>query len=453
MSITTRIRSWFDRKSAALAFVSPWRTVTWSDLSFERMGSEGYKKNAAVYQCIQRLALGYSEPPPIVKNLKGEPQPTSPLQRLLNRPNPMMTHGELQNYIIHYKALGGQCYAHIVRNRLGMPVELWPYHAGQIRPVPGRTTWVDGYEYDRGDGEKVRIPVEDIIHFKWPSVDPFQPWVALAPLTAVAREVDSDSEMTRYLYALLVNDAAPRGVVTLPTGTTLSPTQATRLRDQFHLQHGGDNRGGVVILEQGATFSRTSLNMQELAFDALRRVPEARIAGAFGVPAILAGLYVGLEKATYANFKEAREQLTQDTYVPLWKADAQELTLALGDDALVVEYDLQRVAALQEDETEKYTRAVQLFDAGVTTKNEVRIYLGFPRVKDLVRDDPDGDVFKTDTAAPTPQQPIIDVTPVPPVLTDGKRAVKARDDSDERAMRRTVEGYFEEQGRIVMEAL
>jgi hypothetical protein len=62
----------------------------------------------------------------------------------------------------------------------------------------------------------------------------------------------------------------------------------------------------VGIVEGGATINRMALNLQELAIEALRRIPESRIAGALRVPAALAGLYVGLEKMTYSNFQEAR---------------------------------------------------------------------------------------------------------------------------------------------------
>lgn len=422
MALTTKLRFGLARlllKSASIAFVPEWTKTSWITPSFKRLTEEGYASNAAVYQCVSALAFGYNEPPPVVKDQDDEPLPKHQLQVLLNRPNPMMSHAELMTYMIIYKAIGGNAYLLKVRNSSGIVIELWPYHAGQVTPIPSRFDWIAEYEFDNGDGEKTKVPAKEVIHLKWPSIDLDQPWLALPPLRAVAREVDTDSEMTRYLYALLKNDATPRTLLNVKTN--LNDVQFERLRQQFSFRHGGDNRGGVGVVEGDATISRMAMNLQELAFETLRRVPESRIAGAFRVPAILAGLYVGLEKATYANYKEARAQLTEDTFVPLWKADGIELTQALSNEFsgdTVIEYDLGEVAALQENEDAKYTRIIAAYDSGITTKNETRLYLGLPRVGELQIVD-EGDTFKTEAQ---PMQPnILDVTPQPPLLEDGSK--------------------------------
>jgi HK97 family phage portal protein len=465
MSIFDRFRRKpLGEKAAELPFVSSWvgGRPTLPDISYSRMAREGYRANSAVNNVIQRLAIGYSEPPPLVM-IRDEPRDTHPLQKLLNRPNPVMSHAELMTILLYYRAIGGNAYLHKVRggNSRGPVVELWPYHAGQMTPIPSRDSWVAEYEYDIGDGEKARVPASEVIHLKWPLVDLERPWLALAPLVGVAREVDSDTEMTRYLLALLMSDAAPRGIIRLPEGAAMSPTKAAQLRAEWELRHGGLNRGRVSILEQGANYERVSLNMQELAWEALRRIPESRIAGAFGVPPILAQLWVGMERSTYANYQEARQQLTEDTYVSMWRYDGQELTQALGSeygDSPVVTYDTGKVAALSENEDAKVGRGVQLFAGNIATKNEVRTLLGFDEVAT-------GDVFadgSTPEALPEPEpvQPIIDVLPLePPQLTDDadletrqrqarialKAVQDARTQAIEKRMTRDVAAYLERQ--------
>jgi phage portal protein BeeE len=407
---------------------------SWSDISFDNLDREAYRTNAAVFQCISTLAFGYNEPPPEVIDANDEPQPDHPLMALLNAPNPLMSHAELQIYIAIYKAVGGQCYLHKVRNADGGVIQLWPYHIGLIRPVPSRTAWISEYEY-MPDGmitaasDRIRIPASEVIHLKWPSIDLGQPWLALPPLQAVAREVDSDSEMTRYIYAVLMNDAVVRTLITIPKESSpLNETSYNRLVAQFAMRHGGGNRGGVGVVEGGASIARMALNLEELAIEALRRIPEARISGAFRVPAILAGLYTGIEHMTYSNYEEAIRQMTRGTYVPMWKSDAVELTQGLVADfggGVTVRYNLNKVAALQEAETEKWGRAINGYDKLLLTKNEARAYIGYGNVKDLPTDDPDGDVFKVN-AAPAPMQPPIDVTPIPPKqITDQTAAAKA----------------------------
>lgn len=455
----------FNLKSATIplttAYISPVGDVQWADTSYEALSSRGYAANSAVFQCISTLAMGYTEPPPQVL-LNGDPEPAHPLQRLLNRPNPVMSHGELMQYTMVYRAVGGNCYLHKVRNKSGVVVELWPYSQGQMWPVRSRFGWVESYAYRAVNGEILTVPASEIIHLKWPSVDLANPTQAMPPLLAVAREVDTDSELTRYLYALIKNDATPRTLLNVKTN--LNEIQFNRLREQFSMRHGGDNRGGVGVVEGDATITRMSMNLQELAFETLRRIPETRIAGAFRVPAILAGLYVGLEKATYANYKEARAQLTEDTFVPMWRSDAVELTQALASefdgnpDRLVVTYDTGKVAALQENEDAKYVRVVSGYEASLLTKNEARGLLGLPPVKDLPRDDPEGDVFKSEALPQMPQPNIIDVTPPPPepaMMTDAQKrypfpiALKAKQEDStkplEARMREELETYLKAQ--------
>jgi HK97 family phage portal protein len=381
------------------------------DMRWSSLVNRIYGLNSAIGMCCLKLATGYPEPPPIVK-VNGEVQPDHTLQGLLNRPNPLMSHAELMTFSIIYRVVGGNVYLHKVRNSLGGVVELWPYHAGQMWPVPSRYNWIEEYEYDAGKGEKKRVPASEIIHLKWPLPDLRSPWLGLSPLELIAREVMTDTEATRFVKALLKNDARPSGVVTLPPGASMSPSKADQLRDKWEKQHGGENRGGIVILEQGAGYERVSMNPEELAFDALRRVPEARIAGNLGVPPIVAGLSVGLERSTFANYGEARRQMTEETFVPMWRSDAVELTQALsteyeGDP--VVAYDTGRVAALQENENEKWARGAVAFDKGGITLDEYRQVMGFVPFDQVMAGDQRGLLLSHELRPPMSR--IVDVTP------------------------------------------
>jgi HK97 family phage portal protein len=453
----TRVRYWLARrqaKAAELPFIPSWIKTSWLDPSFDRLTREGYKANAAVYGCISALTFAFPEAPLVVSQLAGDPLPRHPLQLLLQRPNPLLSEAELALIVATYLSIGGNCYLHKIRSGAGLPVELWPYHAGQMRPVPSPTAWVDAYEYTDGSGVWHRVPAADIVHLRWPSVDPEQPWLALPPLRAVAREVDTDTEATRYLYALLVNDAMPRAAITLPPGVTLTDAQFARLQQQWQSRHGGDNRGRAAFLEGGATVERLALSMEELAFDALRRVPETRIAMAFRVPAIIAGLNAGLEKATYANFAEARRMFVENTLVPLWRLIADTIEQDLGAEFggnLLVRHDLGRVGALQENEDAKYTRVLGAWESGLITRNEGRQALGLPRVEDLRLGPgapalPPGDTF---TGQPTAAPQIVDVTPTTTTTTtSGQRRLKAAGtapDAIERRIQRTVQRYLRQQ--------
>ena len=395
-----------------------WSSPTFAPASFDRLEREGYRQNAAVNICVTKYAQATLQAPWAVVDADGERIPDdrpSALRDLLRTPNPVMGEAELRLFIGVYKAIGGQCYLHKVRDSDGQVVELWPYHRGQMWPVPGETVWIDRYEYDRGEGRPVAIDPADVIHLKWPAVDTSEPWLALAPLLAVAREVDTDSEATRYLYALLYNDAVPLTVVN--TKSSMGDRQFERFRAQFESRHGGENRGRVALIEGEASISRLGLDFEQLAMDALRAVPEVRIANSFGMSAMYAGLSAGMERAIYNNVSEARRAFFEDTAVPHASLDDSELTAELGEElGGVVTRDWSNVVALRESADAQVGRAHKLWGGGLATRNESRRVLGLPPVEQIQLAPgapplPPGDAFIDSAQAPVEPQPVVVMPP------------------------------------------
>jgi HK97 family phage portal protein len=453
-----------EQKALELPIVSDWQAgeVVWPAITFTRLRADGYNTNAAFAACVAAMAFAFPEPPPKVTQGDDPVKSDHPLQALLTRPNPVMSHNELMQLVVTYLMVGGNAYLHKVRNRTDGVIELWPYHDGFFTPVPGRQQWVESYEYDIGDGEKRRVPAQDIVHLKWPLIDLDRPWMGLSPLRQLAREVDADSEMTRMVWSLLRNDATPRTLLLLPAGQTLSAQQLEAMRQTFNLQHGGDRRGGIGIAFGGATVARLALNLDELDLSALRRIPETRIAAVCRVPAIIAGLNAGLERSTYSNYREARAVFTEDTLVPLWALTAGELEADLAPEfggGLTVAFDVSQVRALQESQDAIFKRALDGYDKDVITKNEARAILGLPPVGELDGADV-GDVFKSDVATALPPRVIdaIDVAPDERQLPDtGKaRELKARrrqatTETTQERIERDARRYFGEQVRIIAE--
>jgi len=370
-------------------FIPEWQRVQWMTPTFRALCTEGVRANGIVFNCLSAITFTYPEPRLMVYRQTDsglDPLPTHPLLQLLARPNPQMSQAELLQYVALYKAIGGNCYLYKVRSRARRVVELLPLNDSQIVPVAGATLPIDHYNWlNEETGKEEKIPAEDIVHLKW-LPDPLAPWRGLAPLVAVAREVDTDNEARRYLFALLKNDAIPRVALTLPVGSKpLSPDEHKRYTEQWQEKYGGDNRGKPAVLGGGMDVKVVGLNLQELAFEALSRVPEARIAGAFRVPPVLAFLNVGLEQMTYNNVAGMRRFFVEDCLVPLWRLDADEIAADLlpefGDSTdLTVQFDLGNVVALQEATTEKRQWVDGAVSRGYITVNEGRAQLGLPVV-------------------------------------------------------------------------
>ena len=407
----TRLRFGLARvllKAQSFSIVPTWFTQSVLHPAFRSLVRDAYQKSSAFFACVSALAFAFPEPPLFVYDGDGDEGkllPTHGLRKLLKRPMPNMGEAELMATTIVYLALAGNAFWHKVRNKAGQVIQLRPYHAGHIVTVPGGENWISHYLYNpdgTGDqgvilGELARIDPNDIVHFKWPSVDPSQPWQSQPPILAAATEVDADVEAIRYIFALLKNDAIPRTVVTMSPERALDDEEVRRTKEQWNERYGADNRGSVAILEGGSKVERLGLNLQELAFDALVRIPETRIAAVLRVPPILAGLNAGLDKATYSNYGEARTAFAQDTLVPLWRLVASEVEADLlpefpKEKGVSVRHDLSKVQALQEDVNGKWERVRKAFLAGLVKRNEGRRALGYG-------DDPGGDVYYTPPAA------------------------------------------------------
>lgn len=404
MNIVDRFRFALARglmKAAGLPIVTPWIRGTFLEPTWRNLVRDAYKRNAAFWACVSALAFSFPEPPATVSdNRDGMLLTGHPLLTLLRRPNQLMGESELMAYTIVYLGIGGNAYWHKVRSARGQVVQLWPYHAGQLRAVPaqaGASGWVAGYEYspDGSFAPALPVPLEDVVHFKWPLPDPDQPWQALPPLVGAARDVDTANEITRYLFSLLANDAIPRTAVEVPPGVTLDDDQYRRLKAVWKERYGGDNRGEVAILEGGAKIARIGLDMKELDFTSLYTVPERHISAALRVPMFVAGIG---EDPIYANSSEARLAFTETTLATLWKLTAGEIQNSLADTdfggGVTVGHDLGQVAALADKFNARRTWALQAFQAGGLMLSEFRSAAGYPQTRG-------GDVFLRGLAVET----------------------------------------------------
>lgn len=398
MNIIQRFGVWLSRgvsqiKAAAIPLIPAWARYAFSTITFRSLVQEGYRGNGIVFACISALAFAFPEPQ--IKVWKETPAGRQwlrlhPLAKLLRRPNPDMGFARLMLYTIVYLTIGGNCYWYKVRSASGKVVELWPMHDGQMAPVAGGDRLIGGYELDTGE-KKIPIASRDVVHFMW-MPDPLTPWRGIAPLVAVAREVDMDNEATRYIFSLLKNDAMPRLALVIPeTMDTSDPDTRERLKSEWQQEQGGENRGRVALLDGGMDIKQIALNLKDLEMNLLRRVPESRITAAFRVPAIVAGAAIGLENATYNNSKELVLFFTERTLVPLWGMLDDQIQFDLlpefdDDESTVVEFDQSTVVALSEKSAASRIWALDALGKGAVTVNEFRSVYALPR-------DAGGDVY------------------------------------------------------------
>jgi HK97 family phage portal protein len=360
---------------------------------FSGLGDEYHGDgNSAVFACLMALAFAHIEPPQkVLRQTSPELDPTwlsaSPLQALLDDPNPWHDQLELRFWTAYARHCDGNAYLRKIRagdEITGNVIELWPISPRLMRPItlPGSRNFIDFYEYEYAAGRKEQIPTQNIVHYRI-GVDDRDMRLGLSPIKRLVREIASDDEATHFADQLLHNFGIPGLVVQTPAeAPELSRDEALSLKASVAESFGNGNRGNVGVLQGGAEMRQFGFSPEQLNLEALHNVPETRIAAVMGVPPAVAGLGVGLaQTSNFASLKQVRENFTEVTLIPTWRMDAAKLNKQLKPDftddrTVSISHDLTNVRALQEDEDAKYKR----LDEGVRSfwirPSEARVRVG-----------------------------------------------------------------------------
>jgi HK97 family phage portal protein len=431
---------------------------------------DGYALNSAVYACIQAIQRTYTEAPvkayTMGADLTAEPLHPHPATDLLQRPNANMTGNLLWAYTQYCKAVYGNAYWRKVRAANGAVVELWPLSPSVCWPIRRRNSdrFIDAYVYQFGSGEagKEEIPPEDIVHFRW-GLDDRDHKYGLSPLRLLVREADTDVQTTAFSDRLVRNNAVPGLVVTYPAEAGDPGKEAAALvKAKLDQTFAGDGQGSTAVVFGGAEVNQYGFNPQELDLTALHRLPEERISAVLGVPAIIAGLGAGLDRATYANFKEAREMFIEGTIIPAYADDdavlnEQYLPDFSTDPRVYLAHDIADMRALQPDEDARYARLTLAVGGPWLSPNEARSEIGFPESVEPGMDEVGGSrQAAPDTGGDGDDDGMMDNEEMPTPIR-ARRSVKALNARTYEAMLRALaagqEGPLEEALKTYMAGL
>ena len=353
---------------------------------FDMSGLGNGQSNSAVTACLQVLGVSFSEATLQVMFVDEDGQsqmiPNHPFANLLRRPNPYMSGDVVQQYIINAMHVSGDAYLMKQKNNAGELVALYPIMPEQVLPKGNQNDLITHYEYQLDKGT-MEIKPQDMVHFRL-GLDPKNHKKGFSPLKTVLREIYGDESAGQMATALLANSGVPSMLITPKDDYGLTETEADQISRTYQQKVGGKNKGKPLILSGSMNVERLAFSPKDLDIGALRRIPEERVSAVLGVPAILAGLGAGLERATYNNTSELREFFTEQKLIPLWRMVAEELTQQVllpdyqSNQAVSAEYDFSEVRALQGDEKEMFEKLNVGGQGGWITVAEARKQVGLP---------------------------------------------------------------------------
>jgi phage portal protein BeeE len=270
---------------------------------------------------------------------------------------------------------------------LGTVIELWPLYPAYVKPhtPKGGGLFIDHWKYAPPGIPEVHLPPEDVVQLRW-LINPTDHRLGWSPLAQVLTELLTDDEAAQFSTALLTNMGIPGVIIT--SNDQFDPGPQGPAKDamlaEYKAKFSGNKRGEPWFVGGGVGEVKVvSFSPEQMDLTALRRLPEERISGVLGWPAILAGLGAGLERGTYANAEQLREFATEQTLVPLWRLGGKQLTRQVlrefeTNESHALAFDLSEVRALQKDEDDTVKRLDTAIRGGWALVSEGRRAIGLP---------------------------------------------------------------------------
>lgn len=405
--------------------------------NYEAFSREGYQVNVIAYKCVSIVSRAASS----VKwglfskartGMDATEIESHPLLDLLKNPNPMQGQSPFFESVIAYYMIAGNSYIESVGPSLNAPpMELWSIRPDKMKVIPGSKGMPMAYEFTAAS-RKIIFPVDQVsgdsqvLHLK--TFHPTDNWYGMSSIESAVYSIDQHNESGRWNTSLLQNMATPAGVITVkqdaanPMGT-LPDAQFANMKEMIRDKlEGSKNAGKTLLLEGGMDWKQMGLSPKDMDWIEGRKMAARDIALAFGVPPIILNIP---GDSTFANYKEARLSLYEDTILPLMDNVQSELNQWLVPrfgDQLELRYDPDSIPALEAKKAEKFTL---ISSAGYLTINEKRAAVGYEPLEN-------GDVVLVASAQMTlddlfvEDEPVItDPAPIPP--TDDSLEVPPED--------------------------
>lgn len=248
------------------------------------------------------------------------------LYALLDKPNPFMLYDELLALLVIDLMLVGDGYWYqYQKTSSGKPLALYRLAPSHVRIKPG-PQGPKHYEYQPpGSPNKLKIPVEDVIHFKRPN--PHDMYYGMGVIQGGGRAMDLELALTDTITSYYENRADPSLIV--QSERRVPRDVFNKLRAQLRARTAGSrNAGELLVLEAGLKASSLSASARDALYDELSKMSRNRIFVKFRTSPLLYGL---LDEASGSNkVADARREFNNETLRPFMKKLSTHISAALA---------------------------------------------------------------------------------------------------------------------------
>lgn len=323
----------------------------------------------AFFACVRNISEDIAKFPKKVRRWAENghvEMPEHPVAKLLRRPSRFMNRHVFWKTYFSHRYIYGNAYAYISRDGNGYPVELTLMHPSHVwqteNPVDGealyRVTYKDGY----------RILMESEVFHMSMLGDCGPEGHAIIALSK--QVLGAAIALQKYRGAFFGNGAKPSGVLTHPA--ELSAESANRLRKQFEANYSGsDNANAVMVLEEGLTWTQTSVNPDEAEAVNLTNITIEDICRLFRMPP---HKIQHLAKATFSNIEHQGKEYAEDTLDPainefVCESDFKLIGQRQSDDGVYTHVTLN--ALMRADVATRTQHYKDMYYMGVMSANDI----------------------------------------------------------------------------------
>lgn len=303
--------------------------------------------------------------------------------RLLNRPNPFYTRGELMECWTQYMSLVGES-PWVVGKHGTLPMEIWPVRPDRLAIVEHPYDYVAAYEYRNYDGTVTRLETDEVIFTRRPN--PYDAYRGIGPVQSVLAKIDSSRYSDEWNRAFFLNSAEPGGIIKI--GRAIKDDELRRLQFRWNESHKGPgNAHRVGILDgEDIEWVERSASQRDMQFAEMSEINTEQIRMAFGFPKPLLG---STDNVNRANADAAELMFSRWVLVPMLNRIRDMLNTdylpMFGVAGQGVEFDY--VSPVTEDReadnaelTAKANAAVALINAGAVPESALE-FLGLPPIE------------------------------------------------------------------------
>lgn len=316
----------------------------------------------------------------------------SPLNDLLEKPNPYQSLSEFIESVIGYKLICGNSYVWANRLESGKVQELVvlppQYMAiisdGTINGVEGYSFTLVGWDF---------LDAKDVIHLKY-----FNPYFdtngnqlyGLSPLQAAYRTVQRSNDAKDTSVGMLQNQG-PKGILYADESNNFGQEEAGKLKEDFYNQYGTKTQGQILqnagkILIAGAKLGWVNMGLSPIDLQLLEseKVTLRELCNVYGVNS---ALFNDPDNKTYNNMKEAKKEMLTQVVLPelvvLRDAFNRFFAVEIGN-GYYIDFDITVFPELQEDMKEL---SAILSQSWWITPNEKRAAMRYDTSDDSVMDE------------------------------------------------------------------